>query len=165
MFKTTEYIKEFRKNLPFDDKDDFNYFWVLVVEDHDDDSGIAASYIRKERINLLGRNKFFLRQLTPISEEEFNKALNDITDTIKQISKNIKEDEDIVLKCPKCNSTGPLSQGVSMTTNVYYPPVWENGVNINPDGNITRTEFICEKCGCKFSARFKHGKCISIKEN
>ena len=137
----------------------------MVVEDHNDDSNITASYIRKERINLLGRNKFFLRQLTPISEEEFNKALNDITDTIKQISKNIKEDEDIVLKCPKCNSIGPLNQGASMTTTVYYPPVWENGVNINPDGNITTTEFICEKCGCKFSARFKHGKCISIKEN
>ena len=149
----------------YSEEDDFNYFWVLVVEDHNDDSNITASYIRKERINLLGRNKFFLRQLTPISEEEFNKALNDITDTIKQISKNIKEDEDIVLKCPKCNSTGPLIQGVSMTTNVYYPPVWENGININPDGNITRTEFICEKCGCKFSARFKHGKCMSIKEN
>ena len=149
----------------YSEEDDFNYFWVLVVEDHNDDSNITASYIRKERINLLGRNKFFLRQLTPISEEEFNKALNDIINTIKQISKNIKEDEDIVLKCPKCNSTGPLIQGVSMTTNVYYTPVWENGVNINPDGNITRTEFICEKCGCKFSARFKHGKCISIKEN
>ena len=149
----------------YSEEDDFNYFWVLVVEDHDDDSDLTASYIRKERINLLGRNKFFLRQLTPISEEEFNKALNDIINTIKQISKNIKEDEDIVLKCPKCNSTGPLIQGVSMTTNVYYTPVWENGVNINPDGNITRTEFICEKCGCKFSARFKHGKCISIKEN
>lgn len=149
----------------YSEEDDFNYFLVLVAEDHDDDSGIIASYIRKERINLLGRNKFFLRQLTPISKEEFNKALNDITDTIKQISKNIKEYEDIVLKCPKCNSTGPLSQGASMTTTVYYPPVWENGVNINPDGNITRTEFICEKCGCKFSARFKHGECISIKEN
>ena len=149
----------------YSEEDDFNYFWVLVVEDHDDDSGITASYIRKERINLLGRNKFFLRQLTPISEEEFNKALNDITDTIKQISKNIKEDEDIMLKCPKCNSIGPLNQGASMTTTVYYPPVWENGVNINPDGNITTTEFICEKCGCKFSARFKHEKCISIKEN
>lgn len=149
----------------YSEEDDFNYFWVLVVEDHNDDSNITASYIRKERINLLGRNKFFLRQLTPISEEEFNKALNDIINTIKQISKNIKEDEDIVLKCPKCNSTGPLIQGVSMTTNVYYPPVWENGVNINPDGNTTTTEFICEKCGCKFSAKFKHGECINIKEN
>ena len=52
-----------------------------------------------------------------------------------------------------------------MTTAVYYPPVWENGVNINPDGNATTTEFICEKCGCKFSAKFKHGECINIKEN
>lgn len=146
-------------------EDDFNYFWVLVVEDHDDDSDITASYIRKERINLLGRNKFFLRQLTPISKEEFNKALNDIIDIIKQISKNIKGDEDLMLKCPKCNSTSPLSQGVSMTTTVYYPPVWENGVNINPDGNTTTTKFICEKCGCKFSAKFKHGECINIKED
>ena len=71
--------------------------------------------------------------------------------------------ETFVLKCPKCGSLGPLSQGISMTTAVYYPPVWENGVNINPDGNITRTEFICEKCGCKFSARFKHGECIDVK--
>ena len=149
----------------YSEEDDFNYFWVLVVEDHDDDSGITASYIRKERINLLGHNKFFLRQLTPISEEEFNKALNDITDTVKQISKNIKEDEDIILKCPNCNSLGPLSQGASMTTTVYYLPVWENGVNINPDGNTTTTEFTCEKCGCKFSTTFKHGECISIKEN
>lgn len=149
----------------YSEEDDFNYFWVLVVEDHNDDSDITASYIRKERINLLGRNEFFLRQLTPISEEEFNKALNDITDIIKQISKNIKGDEDIMLKCPKCNSTGPLSQGVSMTTTVYYPPVWENGVNINPDGNTTTTKFICEKCGCKFSAKFKHGECINIKED
>ena len=114
----------------YSEEDDFNYFWVLVVEDHDDDSGIAASYIRKERINLLGRNKFFLRQLTPISEEEFNKALNDIINTIKQISKNIKDDKDIVFKCPNCNSTSPL-------------------VALHP--NITDVEYICKKCGCKIS--------------
>ena len=71
--------------------------------------------------------------------------------------------ETFVLKCPKCGSLGPLSQGISMTTAAYYPPRIVNGVNVNPDGNITRTEFICEKCGCKFSARFKYGECIDVK--
>ena len=150
----------------YDDEDDGTQFWALVIEDHmENDIDIPLTYVYITSVNLLGHKKFFLRQLVPISEEEFNKALNDITDTIKQISKNIKEDKDIVLKCPKCNSTGPLSQGASMTTTVYYPPVWENGVNINPDGNTTTTEFICEKCGCKFSAKFKHAECINIKEN
>lgn len=150
----------------YDDEDDGTQFWVLVVEDHmENDIDIPLTYIYKSSINLLEHKKFFLRQLTPISEKEFNEALNDVINTIKQISENIKDNKDIILKCPNCNSLGPLSQGASMTTTVYYPPVWENGVNINPDGNTTTTEFTCEKCGCKFSATFKHGECISIKEN
>lgn len=150
----------------YNDETNNTHFWVLVVEEHiEEDINTSLSYIHREHADLLGHKKFFLRQLVSISEEEFNKALNDIIDTIKQVNKNIKEDKDIVLKCPKCNSTGPLSQGASMKTIVYYPPVWENGVNINPDGNTTTTEFICEKCGCKFSAKFKCGECINIKEN
>ena len=27
-----------------------------------------------------------------------------------------------ILKCPKCGSLGPLSQGMSITTALYYPP-------------------------------------------
>ena len=56
----------------------------------------TINYISKKDINFLGHNKFFLRQLTQIPEEEFNKSLNNITDTIKQISKNIKDDKDII---------------------------------------------------------------------
>ena len=68
-----------------------------------------------------------------------------------------------ILKCPKCGSLGPLSQGISMRTNKYYEPVWEHGINLNPDGNITTTKFTCEKCGCDFVAKFQYGKCIDVK--
>ena len=71
--------------------------------------------------------------------------------------------ETFILKCPKCGSVGPLSQGMSITTNAYYPPHIVNGVNVNPDGNITTTKFTCEKCGCDFVAKFQYGECIDVK--
>ena len=71
--------------------------------------------------------------------------------------------ETFILKCPKCGSVGPLSQGMSITTNAYYPPHIVNGVNVNPDGNITTTKYTCEKCGCDFGTTFQHGYCIDIK--
>ena len=55
-----------------------NNFWVLSVKYPDEDAAISTSYISKELINFLGNKEFFLRQLTPISKEEYNKALNDI---------------------------------------------------------------------------------------
>lgn len=67
-------------------KDNPYSFWTLVVEDPFEEL-VPTTYISKKDINFLGQKKFFLRQLTQIPEEEFNKALNDITDTIKQISK------------------------------------------------------------------------------
>ena len=129
--------------IVLDKKNDFNYFWVLVVEDHDDDSGITASYIRKERINLLGHNKFFLRQLTPISDKEFIEAIDSVYDHLIDINSNVtnKKVEHFELKCPNCDSIGPL-------------------VDLFP--NIIDVEYTCEKCGCRFKTRFQDGKCIFI---
>lgn len=130
----------------YDDEDDGTQFWVLVVEDHDDDSDITASYIRKECINLLGHNKFFLRQLTPISDKEFIEAIDSVYDHLIDMSGKVpnKEAEHFELKCPNCDSIGPL-------------------VDLFP--NIIDVEYTCEKCGCKYIAKFQHGECISIKEN
>ena len=129
----------------YSEEDDFNYFWVLVVEDHDDDSGITASYIRKEHINLLGRNEFFLRQLTPISDKEFIEAIDSIYDHLIDMSGKVpnKEVEHFELKYPNCDSIGPL-------------------VDLFP--NIIDVEYTCEKCGCKYIAKFQHGECVSTEE-
>ena len=77
---------------------------------------------------------------------------------------NTTKEEFSMLKCPRCESTDPIIEGYSTTTAVYYPPVWENGVNINPDGNVTTTNYTCGKCECNFSARYQHGKLIDISE-
>ena len=75
---------------------------------------------------------------------------------------NSKSDTEI-LKCPKCGSLGPLSQGMSMRTNKYYEPVWEHESNVKTDGKNTTTKSTCEKCGCDCVAKCQYGECIDVK--
>jgi hypothetical protein len=39
---------------------------------------------------------------------------------------------------------------MSTCTAVYYPPVWKDGVNINPDRNTTTTKAHCYECNYDF---------------
>ena len=55
--------------------------------------------------------------------------------------------EDIV--CPNCGASY-FQEGATMTTAVYYPPIWKDGININPDRNTSTTECRCLNCGQKF---------------
>ena len=50
-------------------------------------------------------------------------------------------------QCPYCEKPTIREEGMSTRTAMYYPPVYdENGINTNPDRNITTT---CWKClGC-----------------
>ena len=48
--------------------------------------------------------------------------------------------------CPKCNKSY-YSIGTSSRTLMYFQPIIKDGVNINPDRNVTTTEYHCEECG------------------
>ena len=52
-------------------------------------------------------------------------------------------------KCPHCGASHYM-EGSSMTTLAYYPPIWKDGVNINPDRNKTTTHCKCLNCGGEF---------------
>lgn len=41
----------------------------------------------------------------------------------------------------------------SMSTAVYYPLIWKDGVNVNPDRNTTTTYCKCMACGKDFETR------------
>lgn len=49
---------------------------------------------------------------------------------------------------PTCqNENCRFHYGMSMTTSMYFPPVFDkNGNNINPDGNITSGSVSCSVC-------------------
>ena len=51
--------------------------------------------------------------------------------------------------CPKCGKSY-FSDSVGTTTLVYYPPIWKDGININPDRNTTSFTRHCYECGASF---------------
>ena len=53
-------------------------------------------------------------------------------------------------KCPHCGESYYMEK-YSMTTAAYYPPIYKDGVNINPDRNTTTTYCTCMNCGKDFS--------------
>ncbi len=52
--------------------------------------------------------------------------------------------------CPHCGESYYMENN-SMSTCVYYPPIFKNGINVNPDRNKTTVNCTCMACGKEFS--------------
>lgn len=53
---------------------------------------------------------------------------------------------------PECDKDCRFHYGVSVTTAMYYSPVFDKyGNNLNPDGNTTSGEITCSVCERKWS--------------
>lgn len=49
---------------------------------------------------------------------------------------------------PSCTNECRFTLGVSITTAMYYPPVYDkHGNNLNPDMNTTTCDVSCSVCG------------------
>jgi hypothetical protein len=58
-----------------------------------------------------------------------------------------------------CNKECRFTTGMSMTTAMYFPPVYDkNGENLNPDGNITSQSVMCNTCKKKWTASTQFGE-------
>ena len=55
-----------------------------------------------------------------------------------------------MIKCPYCGKSHYVEE-ISTITSMYFPPVYKDGVNVNPDGNIHTTECRCLECNHYFS--------------
>ena len=53
-------------------------------------------------------------------------------------------------RCPHCGESYYMENYSTMTT-VYYPPIYKDGVNINPDRNTCSVNCTCMNCGKEFS--------------
>ena len=65
------------------------------------------------------------------------------------------------IKCNKCGASYFIEL-YNTTTAVYYPPIYKNGVNINPDKNITTTVCRCCECNNIFSFQIQCSEIINI---
>lgn len=52
--------------------------------------------------------------------------------------------------CPHCGKSY-YTTGPTIVTCLYYPPVYRNGVNINPDRNTHTTQCQCLNCNKYFT--------------
>lgn len=53
-------------------------------------------------------------------------------------------------KCPHCGESY-YRENHSCVTAVHYPPIYKDGVNINPDRNTSTTYCTCMNCGKDFT--------------
>ena len=53
-------------------------------------------------------------------------------------------------RCPHCGESY-YKENYSTSTCVYYPPIYKDGININPDRNVNTTYCTCMNCGKEFS--------------
>jgi len=59
----------------------------------------------------------------------------------------------------ECNKECRFIEGMSMTTAMYFTPVYDkNGVNVNPDGNITSSTVSCVTCHKKWKTSTQYGE-------
>lgn len=63
------------------------------------------------------------------------------------------------LICPYCGKSYYMEQYSTMTA-MYFPPIYKDGVNINPDRNITTNVCRCLNCNSIFSYRTCGGELI-----
>lgn len=72
---------------------------------------------------------------------------------------NVQSDRLMSNPNPGCDKECRFAYGVSMTTAMYFTPVFDkHGNNVNPDGNITTSEVSCGVCGKRWTSRTQFGK-------
>lgn len=55
-------------------------------------------------------------------------------------------------QCPHCEKPTKRTGGTTSSTCMYFPPTYdENGVNINPDRNMSTIQMYCLECTNSFS--------------
>lgn len=89
-----------------------------------------------------------------MNEQEFiqvnEEKLTDLTGIDTTVAANFSIAEDNLQRCPHCGESYYM-QNFSTSTCVYYPPIYKDGVNINPDRNTTTVYCTCMNCKKEFS--------------
>lgn len=76
------------------------------------------------------------------------KLAEELTDTVNVYVTDTTTVKDV--RCPYCGESYYM-ENYSTSTCVYYPPIYKDGVNINPDRNTSTTHCTCMNCGKEFS--------------
>lgn len=77
------------------------------------------------------------------------KLTEELTDTVNvYVTDTTTVGKDV--RCPHCGESYYM-ENYSTSTCLYCPPIYKDGVNINPDRNTSTTHCTCMNCGKEFS--------------
>ena len=65
----------------------------------------------------------------------------------------------MIIKCPHCSESYYMEK-YTIATAMYFPPIYKNGVNINPDRNISTHVCQCLNCQHVFSYQTRNEELI-----
>lgn len=91
-----------------------------------------------------------------ISSNEYNINGRNLILDISDIKNTVCTTTDAVIDvqinhlCPHCGESYYM-ENYNTSTCVYYPPIYKDGVNINPDRNKVTAHCTCMNCGKEFS--------------
>lgn len=96
-------------------------------------------------------------ELIKLLDSVYEKGFKDgVASTIQPETTCISTSENLVvglsndIKCPRCGESY-YTEEFSTTTCLYYPPIYKDGVNINPDRNQTTRHYRCLNCQKEFT--------------
>lgn len=88
---------------------------------------------------------------------ELDNALNECNslyeNAIECVCKVEAPKTDNLVRCPHCGESYYM-ENHSECTAMYFPPIYKDGVNINPDRNVTTTHCTCMNCGKNFNYKW-----------
>ncbi len=67
---------------------------------------------------------------------------------------------DTNIECPFCGQSYYMENYVTRTA-IYFPPVYKDGININPDRNYSIHQCTCLACNKSFSYKEQGGNIIN----
>lgn len=68
-----------------------------------------------------------------------------------------------MITCPHCDSSH-YTENFSTRTLGYYQPIYKNGINTNPDANITTQYCYCLDCHHNFKVKIQYGQIIELRD-
>lgn len=83
-------------------------------------------------------------------DNALSESITNCENAIECVCKIEAPKTDNLIRCPHCNESY-YQEKYSTCTAMYFPPIYKDGVNINPDRNTTTTHCTCMNCGKDFS--------------
>lgn len=141
--KINEIIDVLNNSFITDDPD--TIYGKTVSADEILNDGIVLTDITCDTLVPLDNEHTLNSKITTAHETTVDGLETFVSEVFDNMMAEIEKNPLTNIKCPHCGESY-YTELYSTSTAVYYPPIYKNGVNINPDRNTSTTHCKCLNC-------------------